>query len=450
MAIEHTLVQFSWAFIVVLSLLILLPYWFRRADLITAWNVFLLGSIVFVGTAGLMSGYRPDVFRILEYRREDYEHYMLGVVTFHSVLIAVYYLFRLPGRIGGKVLQTWPPDTVPVLFLMLTLTLVFAMTAVVPHSIPGLSQFLFQVGNKGIPIGVVLAFIAWYKQRSNLPMLLVFLGVAFLAAGYAVMLGGGRRTLIAMLAAVPVSLYWIQLRKLRPAVNLLILGACGVALAAVVGAYSMVRHFDRRGEMVERSFAQSLQAVANIRNRLFDFEIEPLLGQNAAQFSLAAIHLYTEDHEPAPFHSLKFVALNWIPRAIWQDKPEGLGRILPREAGSRSRATWGPGIIGHGFHEGGLHMLAFYALLVGAALRFWDELLKKQPNNPYILGAFAAMFGHLFGWTRGDIGTFTIQIVGCVMAMLMLNIIGRVLFGGVRSRTPDSYAVYWPAVGGYY
>jgi hypothetical protein len=450
MAIEQTLVQFSWAFIVVISLLILVPYWFRRTDLLTSWNVFLLGSIVFVGTAGLMSGYQPERFRILEYRREDYELFMAGVLTFYGVLIAVYYLFKLPRRLGGKVLRTWPPDTVPVLFLMLAVTLVFAVTAVVPHSIPGVSQFLFQVGNKAIPIAVVLAFIAWFKQRTNVPLLFLFLGVMFLAVGFAVMIGGGRRSLIAVLAAVPVSLYWLHFRKVRPAVTLTVLGGCGVALATVVGAYSMVRHFDRRGERQERNFEHSLQAVANVPTHLFDFDIEPLLGQNAGQMSLAAIQLYTGDHEPAPFHSLKFVAVNWIPRTIWEDKPEGLGQILPRDAKSRTRATWGAGIVGHGFHEGGLHMLAFYALLVGAALRFWDELLKTQPENPYILGAYAAMFGHIFGWTRGDIGTFTIQIIGCVLAMLLLNIVGRVLFGGVRTLAPGTYpAVYWPAAGGY-
>jgi hypothetical protein len=108
----------------------------------------------------------------------------------------------------------------------------------------------------------------------------------------------------------------------------------------------------------------------------------------------------------------------------------GLGYTLPKDSRAKgTRATWGPGIVGHGFHEGGLHMLVFYAVLCAAGMRFLDELLARQPGNPYLLGAFAAMSGHIIGWPRGDIATFSVQIIGCFLAAIVLNWLGRVVFG---------------------
>ena len=129
-----------------------------------------------------------------------------------------------------------------------------------------------------------------------------------------------------------------------------------------------------------------------------------------------------------------------MPRAIWPDKPRGLGYTLPKTAKARgTRATWGPGIVGHGFHEGGLHMLVFYAFLAAIALRYLDEMLVRQSTNPYLLAGFAAASGHIVGWTRGDIGTFTIQILTAFAVTFLLGWAGRLVFGTgvVYPRTDD-------------
>jgi hypothetical protein len=213
-------------------------------------------------------------------------------------------------------------------------------------------------------------------------------------------------------------------------VNLSLAAAFGVVTIIGVAAYSQVRHFDRRGERAERTFDNSLDALRRLPSHLSDVRFEEFTGQHAVQFALAAIQLYTTgEREPDPFNSLIFLVTNPIPREYWEEKPYPLGYTLPLDVRAPTSANWGPGIVGHGYHEGGLHMVALYSLLCGLVLRYFDELLTRQPGNPYLLAAFAAMASHIFGWTRGDIGTFNIQIVGSCILAVILAWMGRLLFG---------------------
>lgn len=446
MSPEESLVVFSWALIGALALVITVPYFRGKADLITARNLFLLGAINFVGFAGLKAGYSPNEFRVLEYDRSDYEYFMLGATVFFVSLLLVYHFFKLPRKVAGIFPRRWPPATTPVLYLMLGVTFVAGLGSLFPIPIVGIAQIMSQTGNKAIAFGVVLAFVAWERNRTNLFLLSTLAAMLLLALLMAIQSGGGRRTFLGVAAAIPIAFYWMNLRYKSPARGAIVLGIASVTVLLVVAAYSQVRHFDRRGEMQERNFATSLQALLKIKNTIWtpgDAAFQ-MVGQNAAQTSLAAIHLYTNEIKPEPFHSVYFVSTVAIPRYFWEEKPRGLGYTLPKTARAYgTRATWGPGIVGHGFHEGGadwgLAMLVFYAFLVGASLRYLDELLIRQSTNPYLLGAFAASAGHIVGWTRGDIGTFTIQILTCLLTGYLLGILGRIFFGAgtVYPRTSD-------------
>jgi hypothetical protein len=159
---------------------------------------------------------------------------------------------------------------------------------------------------------------------------------------------------------------------------------------------------------------------------------EGFLGGDSVDASLVAIHQYTYYATPRPFHTLIFIASNPMPRAFWPDKPEALGYSLPRDSGQWRRTgfvNWGPGIVGHGFHEGGIHMLVFYAVLFGIAFRFFDELLARQPDNPYLLATFAAVSGQLMAFARGDIGLFSVLILSGFFTVLALNYLVRIFTG---------------------
>lgn len=435
------LILFSWVFIGVLALLIAIPYLRGNSDLLTTWNLFLMGSINFVGLGGLKAGYAPDHFRIFNYSNADYEYFILGVLAFFIPLVIAYHAIRFPRKLAGKTFRRWPPATPSVLFLMLGLAMVFSIGSVFPIPITGVRQIMSQVGNKAIVFGVVLAFAAWYRQRTNPILAGTLIFVMLFALVLSIKSGGGRRTVLGVAMAIPIAYYWLGLRYRRPLFTLTAAGISGLAVIMLISAYSQVRHFDRRGDAKERSITNSFNALMQIPSKLLQSDVDELAGQNAVQCSLAAIYLYTTTKalEPAPFHTAIFVTTIAYPRDFWPDKPVGLGYSLPKETPAHTRATWGPGIVGHGYHEGGVHMLVFYAVIVAIALRYADELLVRQSDNPYLLGAFAASAGHIIGWTRGDIGTFTIQILTSFLAGYILGLIGRFVFGSgvVYPRTDD-------------
>lgn len=425
------LIPFCWGLIVLVMLLIIVPFLRGKADLITLKNLFLLSIANYIGVAGLYAGYLPNVFRVLDYQRQDYENYILGAITFVATFLLSYGLIKFPRKMAGRTLRKWPPLTSGVLYSMLAASLVFAILGRYPPPIVGIAQMFMQLGNKAIVLSVALAFAAWFKNRKNVVGLAVFAGVLLFALLLAIIAGGGRRTLLGVAACGPICWYWFSLRYKHWFVNTALIGVAGALVFMFLLAYTQVRHFDRRGDKEERTFTTATQALGNMQASNIDLAtLQSMLGQNAGQISLAAIHLYTGPMEPEPFHNVIYVGTNWIPRSLWPSKPLGLGYTLPKSAKARgTRATWGPGIVGHGFHEGGLHMLIFYGLVTGLLIRYFDELLVRQPQNPYLLACFSAMSGHVFGWCRGDIGTFTIQIIGAVLVMLLVMVVGRLAFG---------------------
>ena len=439
MSDERILIPFGFTFIGVMLLMIFVPYLRRKSDLLTTWNMFLLGAINFVGFASLKAAYSSHEFRILAYERRDYVLYILGAITFFVTLTAAYYWIKFPRKLAGRRFRKWPPMSIEVLYAMIAMSLGMAIFAQLPIRIPGVGQLIFHLGNKGIIIAVAMAFTAWFKSKDNPLTIATLIGVLLFSAMLGVMAGSGRRTLVGVAVALPICAYWLWLRYKSPWSNLVLFAAAGVLGVFTLAAYSAVRHFDQRGK-VERSIENSLNAVRDLPSRIFTSDVDPLLGQNATQIALAAIHLYTNSLSPEPFHSTIFVATNFIPREIWENKPQGLGYTLPKSTRTATRATWGPSIVGHGFHEGGLHMLVFYGVLVGIALRFLDEQLVRQSTNPYLLAMIAAMSGHIIGWTRGDIGTFTIQIISCFIAIHLYAIVAKLAFGVgvVYPRTDDA------------
>lgn len=430
-----TLAIFGFSIIIAVAFLIVVPYVRGRSDLLTSLNFFLIGVASFIGFSSIKAAYEPEVFRILEFTRDDYWCFILGGITFLVTLILTYRYFKLPRKLAGRTVRSWPKATGPALFGMVLFVLVLGVLSVRPPAVVGLAQICVQLGNKGIAIAVVLAFSAWCGNRTNVLFVVTLVGVLAITVVLAILGGGGRRTLVGVLVAIPITYYWLITRYRSPAWNFMILSVCAAGLFLLMAGYSSVRHFDRRGEKKERNLASVLQILAVLPSKMLSPStitdtLGSIAGQNACQTGLTAIHLYTREEKPEPFHSLYFVAVSPIPRLFWEEKPKGLGYTLPKTARAKgTRATWGPSVIGHGYHEGGLHMVALYAALAGFSLRFFDELLVRQSNNPYLLAGFSASAGHIIGWTRGDIGTFTIQLIATMMTVLFISYVGRLVFG---------------------
>ena len=127
------------------------------------------------------------------------------------------------------------------------------------------------------------------------------------------------------------------------------------------------------------------------------------LQEDAITVSLLCIEEFHRNGDPDYFHTLRFVLSNPIPRDLWPDKPQALGESLPESLGefSDGYVNWGTGIIGNAFHDGGLWMAGIYGLLVGGVFRIFDDILRRQPLNPWPIAMLAAMSPKIVAYSRG-------------------------------------------------
>ncbi len=423
---QWILIPFGWAFIAVSLGVILIPYLRQRSDLLTSWNLFLFGSANFVGFSAIQSGYNTEPY--VDYEQWDYVRFVAGAVTFYGVCACTYFFLKTPRRQAGKRFRKWPSQTVGVLFLLLPACVGAGLLHLALPVIPGISQVVAFVAKSAALIAVAYAFVSWYRQPTNPLLLWCLVGIVAYSLFFALLGGSGRRDLLSLAMTIPICLYWLRLRYTSRGLNVTVLLVAAFLILMLLAGYSTIRHQRYGLTPVERTvdmLRQLPSAIVNVG------DTKGLLGSNAVEASLATIHLYTTEWDPQPFFNVWFILVNPVPRSVWPSKPESLGQTLPRDLGwwRYGYVNWGPGIVGHGYHEGGLHMLVFYGVFLGMAFRFFDELLMRQSGNPFLLGIMSAIAGQIIAYSRGDIGVFSMQIASGVITGLMLSYVARVFFG---------------------
>jgi hypothetical protein len=423
------LFYFCMAFVIWALLMVVIPYLRRKSDLITAFNCFMIGGGCFIGMSGMAAATNPEPY--LQYTTRDYSLFMIGAITFYFCVVGVYWYLRWPRRLASRTMRSWPPATNSAIVTMIAIAIGMWFTRFIVPPIPGVAQFIIIIGTFGSIYAMGMATTFWNRSPLNPITVTVLLSTASLAVGMSVLGGTGRRFLVSVLFAFICTLYWLRFREANRAKTITILLVLLSVAVLFVNGYSAVRHRIHKHEEHDTLRDKAVALISGSYDRIFSAGgMAQMLGQNAVEVSLTSINMYGSRYPHRPFHTIKFVLANPVPRYFWEDKPKGLGFMVPREYGRRgSRATWGPGIVGHGFHEGGLHILILYGVLMGFFLAWFDELLIQQPQNPYLIASLAAISGQVIGWARGDIGTFTVQIIAGLLAGLVLITIGRCLFG---------------------
>lgn len=434
---DELLLVFSFVFCVVMVAMALIPYLKGKSELMTSWNLFLGGSLVFVGLSGVNSVYSGHYFT---YTKSTYLYFFLGITLFYTVAALTYHYLHLPRTLAKAFPKTWPPNTGKSLFFLTCLAVGFTALQFIRLPIPGLSRFLFNTAVVAPTIGLTLAFAFWWQNKVSV-LTNVVLAVSLVISLYAAFsLGGGRRPLYGTLLAAPFGIYWWWLRQYKPwkVVGIAVLAI--FPMLALDGAYQAVRWYgvrttvqlDRKQGAAER-LNRMLEALVEGRGRKI-----ASLGQTSVEYSLVATKFYLQDKTfpTSPLHALNVLATFPIPRSIWEGKPEHLGLTLLFDTGvmsRRQRTNCGPGIVGHSAHEGGYHILVVYGILLGIALRYIDELLVRHSGNPLLIGFLAASSGHIIGWSRGDISSFSIWPICAFVFILGLSAVGRAFNGTVRA-----------------
>ncbi|HVT87579.1 MAG TPA: hypothetical protein VHD56_01895 [Tepidisphaeraceae bacterium] len=426
---SYLLVIFGFFVLIISSLLIVMPYVRGRADLVTAWTVFQISCLNFLGVASIQTG-RAWTHQYTTPRDSDYVKYALGGLAFYVTVIFTYYFFSFPDRVASRTMVKVAPRVPRVMTSLLPVCLALTLGYVFVPNIQLLGQWMMIVGKSSAVFAVVFCFCAWAQRPWN-TWLVVLAGMFMLMAVLASNTEFGRRDFLACLMSVPICWYWLRGRYLSAArvgsISTVFIVIGGIALAGV----SITRHMYRNPDQsVFQAAWEKVKAIPDAFQQSGG-NTDVLWGSDCAEASLAAIRLYDHSKPTKPFLIAQYVLAHPIPRAWWPDKPDGLGRTLPIDTGwtaQHGAGNWGPGIIGHGYQEGGIPFLVFYGILAGWGLRFFDAMLKKDPNNPYLLGIFAAASGQLIAWCRGDVALFTATILGVYVAGFLVNYLARLMF----------------------
>ncbi|HMP80188.1 MAG TPA: hypothetical protein PKD54_12105, partial [Pirellulaceae bacterium] len=429
--------------ILVSSWAIVVPYLRRRNDLMTPTNFFLIGAVFFIGISAIDSAITPHMLiNAFDFTALDYRLYMLHVgVFFAAFWLGNQRCRRSVSSVANRMFMRWPPIRQDVLTFMIFMACLFSLGVVFRPPIIGVAQALHQLATKATAIAIVVAFVAWHRDRQNPIWMTSLVGCVFLAILMGILSGGGRRTILSSLVALPLAWYWVVGRvRYRPLTVVTWISLAAVTLFFLLGAYSVLRRSDRATSRGDRSLEFGWTVLTKIPERFGEVPWGQMLGQRSVECSLAARRVYIDQPYDNLFHSIKFIAYSPIPRALFRDrrdKPEGLGKHLPRDIRARTRATWGPGIIGHGYYEGGWPVLLLYGFLAGWFFQLLDVIVQRNSQNPFVLGIVAAISSNVIGWLRGDIATFTIQIMAGIMAGLLLAYMGRVLYGSTQYHSLD-------------
>ena len=98
--------------------LILIPFFRRQRVLITAWNLLLLGLLIFVGMGSIEAYFSPMRFPGLEWFSPsvgDVQWFMAANAIFLVTLLVAHRYDPLPPKVSNLLLSKWPPITVPVI-----------------------------------------------------------------------------------------------------------------------------------------------------------------------------------------------------------------------------------------------------------------------------------------------------------------------------------------------
>ena len=422
--------------------LIMIPYLRGKGNLISAWNLLLLGIFIFVGLGSFDAVLSPNRFHNLEWfspTPSQVNWFIVANSLFLLVLVVAHRYDPIPPKVCTLLFSKWPPITVPVVFYVL-LACAFTMLAhVLFTQAVFLSQIFMNLSHKAAVFAAVFSFVLWYRNRRSLLWLGLFVAVFCSAGFYSMLAGGGRRLLLSVLLGPVLYVYMEQARHWKPMKGAVVVTGAALALFVCTLMYSSIRHYDMGKNTEGRTASgliRQLEGLANTQwaDQFLKDQLQ-FMSQQAVHYALLT-HYYIDTGELRPqyLNTVKFVLAYPIPRTLWPKKPLALGIVIVTDAVRYQGYTnWGCGISGQAVYEGGLLVIALYGYLAAFGVRLFDVPLQRQPTNPFLVAMLAAASAHILAWPRGDLGIMTNESLECILFAWVLGAGGRFLFGTDRS-----------------
>lgn len=435
-------------FIVVPTWLVCSAFLRSRRHLCTTINALLMGLVPFMGFSSLAFAWTADDVQIpyANYKTIHFWKMAGSMLLFLAMLLLAYSKARAPRGVreflGRKPNYTpWQPVMVTIIGAVVA---IFCLLPQLNITIPVVSQIMVRCLSSASVFAGIFSFAVWWRDRSNPVAIGLFAGVFAFSVILAVTVGVTRRPLLGVLLAIGVVIYWSTYQRVSRVRMLATLGVLILGAMVVLNAYSTIRtrslgHAVKGANAIERGIYKIRRASESLGHvGEFDAKMVSELGQNATNASLYSIYLsenmasrdrFSGLDYPSYLHSTLYVIANPIPRVFWKDKPLSLGYMLARYKFPFAKVTWGPGLAGHFYHEGGMIVAAFYGLLLGTLLKWVDEVIVSDPDNLFLKGLFAAMVPQLLLLPRGDLGNAMLNIAFCFVTFWVIRFLAMRTYG---------------------
>ncbi len=333
-------------------------------------------------------------------------------------------------RLAGHIPKTWvvPIDTGLVVMALVITAVAWGLRFGVQIPLVGIVAGRVGIGLASVACGLV----AWVWGRRLLNPIVIVFGLIIVGVNLANVMTGafGRRTLLAVAAAVIWGMYYSRWRYLTTAALLRRLAVASIIPLIVLALFTAGR------SNKEKDRTPGEQVKAMLSANFSEGATEVIGGQGAGVISMWVIDNYPENFEYRKLITLRYFFLVVVPRTWWPDKPFPLSNLIASQAsvpgvnrtvgshssGGRGGISLSPGIIGHAIADGGWPVVFLYAVLIGVYLRFFDEIVYLNPQSPFLVIPIGASLGQVIGLARGETSVFAMAYVMSVGGSMLLMI----------------------------
>lgn len=433
----------------VIAIMIFVQGMSRKVELFSIRNLYLAGFVVYhvLGPAKMLS--TGDFLGFAVNSPETTGRWLLLYIwVYFLVYMFSYHRIKLVRRLASK-FSAVPLEMSDTLLLSLAVAL---LTASIPMrffggTIPVVGKAMLHIALALTAVSCALAGWVWSKHKFNVAVTAMTAVIVIGCIGFSVYGIFGRRPLIGVLFGFAWGAYYRWAQYISPAKLVAYMVPLLLGAVLIVSAWTAIRRDATQDQSASiHSIFQSMveSDVAEGSERLAS-------GQGVPGAMLWVLEQYPRYLQPKPLFSLRYMAMYFIPRDLWPNKPEPLstqiGRLALLKGVNRKEIKIPPGVVGYAAAEGGFYALLIYALFFGQFTRYFDEVVRQNPFSPLIIIPCGCVTGQFLGLARGGIAVFTDIIVVSFLGTMALMLVVKFLFGR-RSAMPH-YAPQWSPPGYY-
>ncbi len=429
-------------------LFVLVRYLAGKDELVSLRNFFLAGFILFQLTSGIQPLYNQHSTR---WPLTDWGGTGLTYSLMATVFLVVFLLSYAHG-LGSKRAASMVPVTraapgIGTLILLAVVLTFFAGVFRFSVNVPLVSAIAGKVGVSFAAIASGLVSWVWARRLFN--PVIALIAIAVILANLGLMVSGsfGRRNVVAIGACVLWAMYFSRWRTL-PRFGVV----TRLTLATIPPLMLLMAITSSRTSQERPTFQQQVRAILT-QSDLSAGLTELASGQQTVPVSMWLIENYPERFDTQHLLGLRYFFAYPVPRAWWAGKPYPLSTQIASDADlkgvTQDVLKIGPGVVGHAAAEGGWYALIVYAGAMAFFLRFFDQIVLRRVDNPFVVLPVGAAIGQIVGLPRGEISAFAMNyclgVVGAYASIIAfaktLEMLGWTDPGDEGLGVEDSY---WP------